>query len=101
MLDFDRCTGTLSNPVRLDWDSVPSGGGGVAVSPNSRFLYLSSGGTVQQYDLWASDLAASMQVVAVYDGTLVPYPANFFQMMSGPDGKIYIITTYSNYGAAY
>jgi len=96
MLDFDRCTGTLSNPVRLDWDSLPFGGAGVATSPSSRFLYLSSGGTVQQYDLWASDLAASMQVVAVYDGTLAPYPANFFQMMPGPDGKIYIITTYDN-----
>ena len=96
VLDFDRCTGLLSNPVRLDWDSVPYGGGGVATSPNSRFLYLTSGGTVQQYDLWASNLAASMQVVAVYDGTLAPFPTYFFQMMPGPDGKIYIITTYDN-----
>jgi hypothetical protein len=96
VLDFDRCTGVLSNPVRLDWDSVPYGGGGVATSPNSRFLYLTSGGTVQQYDLWAPNLAASMQVVAEYDGTLSPFPTTFFQMMPGPDGKIYIITTYDN-----
>jgi hypothetical protein len=94
--DFDRCSGKLSNPVRLDWDSVPYGGGGVATSPNSRFLYLTSGGTVQQYDLSAPDLAGSMQVVAVYDGTLAPFPANFFQMMPGPDGKIYIISSYGN-----
>ena len=96
MLDFDRCTGKMSNPVRLDWDSLPFGGGGVATSPNSRFLYLTSGGTVQQYDLSAPDLAASMQVVAVYDGTLAPFPANFFQMMPAPDGKIYIITSHDN-----
>ena len=96
VLDFDRCTGVLSNPVRLDWDSLPYGGGGVGTSPNSRFLYLTSGSTVQQYDLWASDLAASMQVVAIYDGTLAPFPATFFQMMPGPDGKIYIISTYAN-----
>jgi len=96
MLDFDRCTGKLSNPVRLDWDSIPFGGGGVVTSPNSRFLYLSSGGTVQQYDLLATDLVASMQVVAVYDGTLAPFPANFFQMMPGPDGKIYIISSHDN-----
>ena len=96
LYDFDRCNGTLSNPVRLDWDSVLYGGGGVATSPNSRFLYLTSGSTVQQYDLWAPDLAASMQVVAVYDGTLAPFPANFFQMMPGPDGKIYIISSYAN-----
>jgi hypothetical protein len=94
--DFDRCSGKLSNPVRLDWDSLPFGGGGVATSPNSRFLYLTSGGTVQQYDLSAPDLAASMQVVAVYDGTLAPFPANFFQMMPAPDGKIYIISSYTN-----
>jgi hypothetical protein len=96
MLDFDRCTGILSNPVRLDWDSVPYGGGGAATSPNSRYLYLSSGRTVQQYDLWASNLAATMQVVAEYDGFLAPFPTDFFQMMPGPDGKIYIITSYSN-----
>ena len=51
---------------------------------------------MQQYDLWASDLASSIQVVAEYDDTLAPYPANFFQMMPGPDAKIYIITTYDN-----
>lgn len=94
--DFDRCSGKLSNPVKLDWDSLPFGGGGVATSPNSRFLYLTSGGTVQQYDLWAPDWKNSMQVVAVYDGTLAPFPANFFQMMPGPDGKIYIVTSYDN-----
>jgi hypothetical protein len=96
VLDFDRCTGVLSNPVRLDWDSVPQGRGGVATSPNSRYLYLSSGGTVQQYDLWAPNLAASMEVVAVYDGFLAPLQTGFFQMMPGPDGKIYIVTTADN-----
>jgi hypothetical protein len=96
MLDFDRCNGTFSNPVYLDWDSNPFGGYGAATSPNSRYLYLSSGGTVQQYDLLSADLAASMQVVATYDGTLSPNPANFFQMMPGPDGKIYISTSNSN-----
>jgi len=96
MFDFDRCTGLLSNPLRLDWDSLPFGGAGVAVSPNSHFLYLTSGGTVQQYDLRVPDLAASMQVVAVYDGTLAPEPATFFQMMPGPDGKIYINSTSDN-----
>jgi len=94
--DFDRCTGILSNPQGLHWDTLPFGGGGVATSPNSRFLYLTSSTTVQQYDLWAPDLAASMQVVAVYDGFHAPFPATFFQMMPGPDGKIYIITGHSN-----
>ncbi len=96
MLDFDRCNGTFSRPIYLDWDSNPFGGYGTATSPNSRFLYLTSGGMIQQYDLWASDLASSMVVVAEYDGTLSPHPTNFFQMMPGPDGRIYVITSYSN-----
>ncbi len=94
--DFDRCSGLFTVSTFLDWDSLPHGEGGVVTSPNNRFLYLTSGGTVQQYDLWASDLANSMQVVGVYDGTVAPYPANFFWMLRGPDGKVYMITTYDN-----
>jgi PKD repeat protein len=41
-------------------------------------------------------LAASVQLVAAYDGTLAPYPTTFFQMMPGPDGRIYICTSYDN-----
>jgi hypothetical protein len=67
-LDFDRCDGTFSNPVYWDYDTVPNGTGGVAISPNNRFLYLCSGYTVQQYDLEAPDVLASREVVAVYDG---------------------------------
>jgi hypothetical protein len=95
--DFDRCTGVLSNPVRLSWDSLPFAGGGVATSPNSRYLYLTSGGDVQQYDLWAPDLVASKQIVAVYDGTMAPFLTTFFQMLPAPDGKIYIVASYENH----
>ncbi|MBC7777895.1 MAG: T9SS type A sorting domain-containing protein [Phycisphaerae bacterium] len=94
--DFDRCTGAMSNPIRLGWDSLPFAGNGVSVSPNSRYLYLTSGIRVQQYDLWAPNLSASMVVVAEYDSTLAPFPATFFQMTNGPDGKIYINTKADN-----
>jgi hypothetical protein len=94
--DFDRCSGTFNVSTYLDWDLLPSAIGGVVTSPNSRLLYITSGGTVQQYDLWASDIAASMQVVGIYDGTLAPYPANFYWMLRGPDGKIYMNTSYDN-----
>lgn len=94
---FDRCTGLFSDPSYLDWDSIPFAGGGVATSPNNRFLYLSSGGELFQYDLWAPDLAASRLVVGVYDGTLAPSTANFFWMGRAPDGKIYMNSSYRNY----
>lgn len=94
--DFDRCSGLFSVSAFLDWDILPHGEGGVVTSPNNRFLYLTSGGTVQQYDFLASDLATSMQIVGIYDSTQAPYPANFFWMLCGPDGKIYMNTSYDN-----
>ncbi|MCB0548394.1 MAG: PKD domain-containing protein [Phaeodactylibacter sp.] len=66
--------------------------GGVAISPNSRFLYVSSFKNVYQYDLWAEDIPASKDTVAVWDGFMVPpvFATTFFLMQLGPDGKIYI-----------
>jgi hypothetical protein len=96
VLDFDRCAGTFSNPRYLDYSVVPIGAGGVAVSPNSRFAYLGAGGAVHQYDLLAPDLAASLEVVATYDGGVSPLPTTFFQAMLAPDGRIYLICSYTN-----
>jgi len=89
--DFDRCTGELFNPVQITYaDSAWSGG--VAISPNSRFLYVSSFRYVYQYDLWASDIEASKDTVAAWDGFFVPpvFATTFFLAQLAPDGKIYI-----------
>ncbi|MFM9946948.1 MAG: PKD domain-containing protein [Saprospiraceae bacterium] len=89
--DFDRCTGELSNPVHIAYaDSAWSGG--AAISPNSRFLYISSFVKVYQYDLWATDIEASKDTVAVWDGFFVPpiFATTFFLAQLAPDGKIYI-----------
>src|SRR5690606_33998998 len=93
--DFDRCTGLLSNPVHQNIiDTAWSGG--VAISPNSRFLYVSSYKYIYQYDLYADDILASKDTVAIYDGYLVEItptfqlPTRFFLMQLGPDGRIYI-----------
>ncbi|MBP6825697.1 MAG: T9SS type A sorting domain-containing protein [Saprospiraceae bacterium] len=96
ILNFDRCSGAFSNPVYLDYDTGPNGAGGVAVSPSNQYLYLTAGDTVFQYDLWASDLAASRQVVAEYDGYVSPFPTGFFQAMLAPNGKIYFTAGSSN-----
>ena len=91
IFDFDRCTGELSEPLHFTYvDSAWSGG--VAISPNSRFLYVSSFKNVYQYDLWAEDIPASKDTVAVWDGFMVPpvFATTFFLMQLGPDGKIYI-----------
>lgn len=92
--DFDRCTGTFSNPrhfsVLQPTDTFPEGGG-VAFSPDSRFLYLSTFYKVFQYDTWAPDLKGSEQLIATFDGSIIINSYTFFFIPQlGPDGRIYI-----------
>jgi len=94
--DFDRCSGSWSNPAQIVYRDTAFSGG-VAISPNSRFLYVSSNRYVYQYDLEAEDIEASRVVVAVYDGFLAPdpfaLPVKFFLCQLAPDNKIYISAT--------
>src|SRR5690606_29983607 len=69
--------------------------GGVAFSPNSRYLYVSSVEDVYQYDTEAVDIEASMLHIAHWDGFYSPGPpfATLFDIAQlAPDGKIYIGT---------
>lgn len=88
--DFDRCTGTLSNYRKIF--KKPGDICGLAISPNSRYLYLSLGRVLYQYDLYAADLAGSETVVGEYDGFQSPplWPTFFFMLQLAPDGKIYM-----------
>jgi uncharacterized membrane protein len=96
ILDFDRCSGTFANPVYWDYNIIPSGSGGVAISSDNHFLYLTTGGEIQQLDLFAPDILATREIVAVYDGFMSPEETFFFHSALAPDGKIYILTTTNN-----
>ncbi|MBK8196369.1 MAG: hypothetical protein IPK76_25395 [Lewinellaceae bacterium] len=87
---FDRCTGLLSTPLHKMYNP-PEYYGGVAFSPNSRYLYVANYTKIFQYDLEASDILASEQVVAEYDGFLDGngVPTRFFGLLLAPDNKIY------------
>jgi len=87
--DFDRCSGHLSNHRRIQYDEDASSGG-VAISPNSRYLYVSSYLYIYQYDLWADDIEASRETVAEYDGYVAPFATRFYLAQLAPDNKIYI-----------
>ncbi len=92
--DFDRCTGMLSNFRQIPASIAPKTLGG-AISPNSRYLYITADDAylVLQFDLQANDIAASMDTVAVYDGFMQgPFESIFTFMRLAPDGKIYINT---------
>ncbi|MCW5924927.1 MAG: PKD domain-containing protein [Saprospiraceae bacterium] len=90
IFDFDRCTGYLTNQIRIEGKGDY---GGVAISPNSRYLYNNKRDTAFQYDLHAADIPASRKVVAVYDGFTDPFQVTFYMMQLAPDGKIYSSAT--------
>jgi hypothetical protein len=95
VFDFDRCTGEMSNPIHiplpLPYDSIGASTG-IAISPNSRFMYLMTLLNVWQYDLDAADIEASKIRVAQNDGWKDQWGNRlvFYQSQIGPDGKIYI-----------
>lgn len=95
IFDFDRSNGLLSNyraidikPYIYQWTDFT----GCAVSPNNRFIYVSSTLDLLQYDLMASDIAASQINVGHYDGGQNPLATTFGQCHLAPDCKIYIQT---------
>jgi len=94
LFNFDRCTGQFSNPVHITMlDSAT--GVGVAFSPNSQYLYVSSTRYVYQFDVTAPNIPATQTTVAVWDGFFSPNPplATLFNVQQlAPDGKIYIGT---------
>ncbi len=84
--DFDRCSGIISNHrfIRLGTQISSSGS---SVSPNSRFLYVSTGSKLYQFDLEAANIESSKTLIATPDNP----ESNFYQQLLGADGKIYII----------
>lgn len=92
LYDFDRCTGLLSNHRHYNLESS-GGGGGVAISQDSRFLYIFSTFYILQLDLWADDPFATLDTVAVYDGVVDPFPTPFNNGQLARDGKIYMSST--------
>ncbi len=92
-LTFDRSSGNFTNfstfLVTYGNDFAPEGG--CAISPSGRFLYIAALLQVYQFDLWASDIAASQVKVAVWDGFLDPVAISFLTCQLGPDCKIYIL----------
>ncbi|MBK7808866.1 MAG: T9SS type A sorting domain-containing protein [Saprospiraceae bacterium] len=94
--DFDRCTGNFSHQKHtyIEKSSFTTYRG-MAISPNSRYLYAGSGYNLFQYDLSKEDLSASRTEVAVYDGfreywsPTFSVPTYFGRWQIAPDGKLY------------
>ena len=94
LMDFDRCTGDFSNLMHISINDSAACAG-VSFSPDSRVLYLSSMDYLYQFDLTATNIPASQQTIAVYDGFYSPTPlfeTKFYVAQLAADQKIYINT---------
>ena len=93
LFDFDRCSGTFSNPKIASWTSA-YGSLGLAFSSNSKYLYtVSNFDTLYQINTDTSNIQASMQVVAINDyfiSPVLPHRTSFFTMYLAANGKITI-----------
>jgi hypothetical protein len=93
LYDFDRCAGRFSNARRIDFPVAVGEYPWATFSPNSRYLYLEVGvNQLYQYDLEATDIAASAILIGEYDGFKDEqgFPTLFHMMALTPEGKIYI-----------
>ena len=95
--DFDRNTGLLKDKLFLPQSSFNINqqlisGGGVAISPNSRFLYAFAAYEVFQFDLQANDIEKSKTLVATRDDFPYPWPVNLSFGQLAPDCRIYIFS---------
>jgi hypothetical protein len=97
LFDFDRSTGELSNFQQLFADTSDTYVGGLAFSPNSRFLYVSTRNNLWQYDTEVSGIQSSQILVGEYDGykELDVFSVTFYLMQLGPDCRIYMIASNS------
>lgn len=97
IFDFDRCTGLLSNP-RIVLTNDSNWGFGFCFSPNSKLAYATSAINLWQVNLDSADLLTSLDTVAKWDSTYNPQPplmTGFEFMQIGPNGKIYMTTTWA------
>jgi hypothetical protein len=92
LFDFDVATGIVSSPQTISYSDHVYG---IEFSPNSDLLYVSTyetSGTLLQYDLTLASTSAMISAVQIISTTSDIYP-----LQRGPDGKIYVVKSYSQY----
>lgn len=97
LYDFDRCSGELSHPIHIPFEEYTAG---IAMSPNSHYLYVSSYMTkLYQLDLLSPDPASTRILVAEVNTEAPNDTTNSFALLQlAPDGKIYMCA-YHSYAA--
>ncbi len=95
---FDRCTGLLSDYLKLSFRAAKLGGyENVCFSPDGRYLYAGDYERIVQYDLYDDDINESVILIGEIEPNPEPFGVTGFgKMQAGPDGKIYI-SNWSNH----
>lgn len=92
ILNFDRCSGVLTNRAHITINDSAACGG-VAFSPSGQYLYVSSYNYVYQFDMNSANISSSQVTVAAWDSSYLPHPpfaTVFYLAQLAPDNKIYI-----------
>ena len=96
VMDFDRCTGVFSSPVPLQREAGMLGGGGLAFSPDNRWLYATT-----DLCVFRADLSGAMPFLdslykrpyAFVDEPPISqyvYGTSLTYMQTAPDGSLYM-----------
>lgn len=104
--DFDRCSGELTLrrtfplPPYITYPDIPVLACGLAISPNSRYLYFNNQEALYQFDMCEANIEnGDYELIAEWDRFFDQdfFATNFFQMRNAPDGKIYMNSTTSTH----
>ncbi|MBK9400306.1 MAG: T9SS type A sorting domain-containing protein [Bacteroidetes bacterium] len=107
LYNFDRCTGLITSTIPIEQEPAsgpyPHWYGSCAFSPDDSKLYVLEGmvnndtAHIWQFDLNASNIAASKQVIVSFPDPL----EGVYQMKLAPDNKIYISAFDRNFSWPY
>jgi len=97
VMDFDRCTGNISNYQQIGPNifSPENSYLGCAFSANENVLYVSNqypnpAKFVYQFDLMATDIAGSKQIINMYPDSGQLLYLTYGHLLLGADNKIYV-----------
>lgn len=96
VFNFSNDDGKLTEIEHLDFLNDTFYAAGVAVSSNSRFLYVSLRKKLYQFDLRAKNIQDTKILIGEWDGYTDPYATIFYLCSLAPDNKIYIGGTSSH-----
>lgn len=96
VFNFSNFDGKLAEIEHIDFPNDTFYTAGVAISSNSRFLYVALRKKLYQFDLNSNIIHSSKILIGEWDGFKEPFATIFYLCALAPDNKIYICGTSSH-----